>query len=305
MNARKRLLTLALTMSTVCLLVIGTAMVLLYWAAFEEKRQDLVENAERQARFIEAVARFDAVHSQEDDPEGAAGATLSQVLDAHTHVREARDAAEAVLAKREGDRIVFLMTHRGGTMETPQPVPFDSELAEPMRRALSGKSGTLVGLDYDGRRVLAAHAPVGVHGWGLVMKFDLATVRAPFLVGGGLAVALSLVLAFLAAVLFARFTNPMIRQLEESEARTRAIVDTAVDGIITIQATGIVQSFNPAAERIFGYAAEPILKKLEKKRGEAVVPAEGFFVGGTEGPLDEGELERATAWAQEIAGRAE
>ena len=57
--------------------------------------------------------------------------------------------------------------------------------------------------------------------------------------------------------------------------------------------------------RIFGYAAEPILKKLEKKRGEAVVPAEGFFVGGTEGPLDEGELERATAWAQEIAGRAE
>ena len=53
--------------------------------------------------------------------------------------------------------------------------------------------------------------------------------------------------------------------------------------------------------RIFGYAAEPILSKLEKKGAEPVAAAEGFFVGGTEGPLAEGEFERATRWAQEIA----
>ncbi len=53
--------------------------------------------------------------------------------------------------------------------------------------------------------------------------------------------------------------------------------------------------------RIFGYAAEPILSKLEKKGGEPAVPPEGFFVGDTEGPLEEGELERATGWAKEIA----
>lgn len=53
--------------------------------------------------------------------------------------------------------------------------------------------------------------------------------------------------------------------------------------------------------RTFGYAAEPILAKLEKKGGEAVAPAEGFFVGGTEGPLTEGEIERASSWAHGIA----
>jgi flavodoxin len=54
--------------------------------------------------------------------------------------------------------------------------------------------------------------------------------------------------------------------------------------------------------RIFGYAAEPIAKKLEKKGGELAVPPEGFYVGGTEGPLLEGELERAADWARHLTG---
>jgi flavodoxin len=51
---------------------------------------------------------------------------------------------------------------------------------------------------------------------------------------------------------------------------------------------------------IFGYAARPIADRLEKKGGELVVPPEGFFVRGTEGPLMEGELERAAGWAKLI-----
>lgn len=50
----------------------------------------------------------------------------------------------------------------------------------------------------------------------------------------------------------------------------------------------------------FGYAAEPIAGRLEKKGGMLVVPAEAFYVAGTEGPLLDGEVDRAAEWAQQI-----
>ena len=53
----------------------------------------------------------------------------------------------------------------------------------------------------------------------------------------------------------------------------------------------------------FGYAAPRISEGLENKGGHAVVPPEGFYVGGTEGPLLEGELPRAARWAQHVIAR--
>ncbi|MBN2589675.1 MAG: hypothetical protein JXA96_07425 [Sedimentisphaerales bacterium] len=52
--------------------------------------------------------------------------------------------------------------------------------------------------------------------------------------------------------------------------------------------------------KLFGYAAEPISKKLRKKGAEIVIAPEGFCVKDTEGPLKEGELERAAAWSKQI-----
>ncbi len=52
--------------------------------------------------------------------------------------------------------------------------------------------------------------------------------------------------------------------------------------------------------KLFGYASEPISKKLRKKGAEIVIDPEGFCVKDTEGPLKESELERATEWAKKL-----
>jgi len=45
----------------------------------------------------------------------------------------------------------------------------------------------------------------------------------------------------------------------EREALLRAIIETSPDGLITIDETGHIQSFNPAAARMFGYRAEEVI----------------------------------------------
>lgn len=56
-----------------------------------------------------------------------------------------------------------------------------------------------------------------------------------------------------------RATEASRRALEVANARITAILDTVVDGIITINERGIVETLNPAAVRIFGYAAAEVI----------------------------------------------
>lgn len=51
----------------------------------------------------------------------------------------------------------------------------------------------------------------------------------------------------------------LLNQVRNNESRLRAILDTAVDGIITINDQGIVQSLNHAAETMFGWRAADIV----------------------------------------------
>lgn len=59
--------------------------------------------------------------------------------------------------------------------------------------------------------------------------------------------------------------------LQEGKTRIQAVVDNAADGIITLDEAGNIQSFNAAAERIFGWRAEQIigsnLRRLIAKPG--------------------------------------
>ena len=55
------------------------------------------------------------------------------------------------------------------------------------------------------------------------------------------------------------FREEVETKLRDGRARLEAILDTAVDAIITIDERGAIESFNPAAARLFDYEAEEVI----------------------------------------------
>jgi len=49
-----------------------------------------------------------------------------------------------------------------------------------------------------------------------------------------------------------------------------------------------------------GSATKRIARKLKSKRGILLLKPESFIVTGREGPLEDGELERASLWSKTI-----
>jgi len=53
--------------------------------------------------------------------------------------------------------------------------------------------------------------------------------------------------------------------------------------------------------KVIGFAAPRIAKQLQQKCGTLIMPPEGFYVTGKEGPLKDNELARAINWGAHVA----
>lgn len=216
---RKRVILLIFIMAIVSISVAWAAILILYDFSVEQQSARLAELAQSQGLFLEAVARFDAGNIDKDSSGNSFALTLSQIRDAHERFKGFEKTIEFTLAKREGDQIVFLLSRRHLDPIDQKPVPFFSNIAEPMRRALSGESGSAIAMDYHGERVLAAYEPVDIEGMivGIVAKMDLAEVRSPFIKAGLIAEGIAFLFVIIGVFLFLWVSNPLIRHLEESE----------------------------------------------------------------------------------------
>ena len=147
--------------------------------------------------------------------------------------------------------------------------------ALPMSYALAGKTGVIFARDYLHRKVVAAYAPVGQLGLGMVLMVNQTELNGPItdqlkVIGPLLATLL------LAGMLLLRgMVTPLARKLvhsehetqvanarlRESEMHTRAVLDSVGDGIIAIHEDGVINLFNPASERMFGYLGSEVIGK--------------------------------------------
>jgi PAS domain S-box-containing protein len=74
----------------------------------------------------------------------------------------------------------------------------------------------------------------------------------------GNAATVAYALGLLALALMLRRMRRGKALLQDAQARTQAIVETVADGILTLDARGLIESYNVAAGRIFGHSAQDV-----------------------------------------------
>ncbi len=237
-------------------LVFGVVTIgLLYRHSMERERDQLVTSTQKTTKIIEA---FYALRSEVQKKRMA-----EEIFDHAGHLFPPFGKTGTYL----------LLTNRAGKLKfwTSRPTERDqlnltsvADLGEPAKRALSGESGTLRGIDYRGVEVLASYDFIKDAGTAFVVKIDMAELRKPFLIAGLISLLPAGAALLFSLLVLVRHYFPVLRRLSESENSIRALISSAADAIITIDETRKIHTFNLAAERMFLYPAAEVLGKNVK-----------------------------------------
>jgi len=256
-------------LTAVVLSVVAAGSIVLYRTTLESRKEQLSELARSQARMMEAIAKFDAFFFS-DGTEGASrGAVLSQIRESHRKYTGFGETGEIVLAELtefQEDGIVFLLPTRRNNFRIPEPVPLHSDLAVPIRLALSGKSGIVEGLDHSGHTVLAAYEYLPFLEMGLVAKIDKSEILQPFIRAWIISGVIAALVIVVAALLSAKTVGPLIQRVYDSEERLNLAMTTSGVGLWELDVRTGEAYFSPQYMAMLGYGPEELPHSYETWR---------------------------------------
>jgi PAS domain S-box-containing protein len=292
---QRRILWMAMAlMAVVAVAVLALTLWMLYRANFEQRVQDLRAMVMGQVSLINAVARFDQNTVGLRFSGGSAEATIQQITEGYAELGGFGETGEFVLGRLRENQIEFLSEFRFPGDGVRKVVPYDTERAAPMRRALNKESGWIIGQDYRGAQVLAAYEPVAELELGLVAKIDMAEVRAPFMAAAISAMGVAAIVVFLGGLLMLRMARPMVQRIQEVQQRFRNLLESAPDSMVVVNVDGEIVLVNQQAVAMFGYAAEDLvgspIERLIPERFRARHPQmlRSFFDSPSTRPLGAG-----------------
>lgn len=219
---RQRILLYSVTTMALIAFTVGSVFLyVLYQAAYTQEQENLTSLVSSQVELIQAVARFGKVYSTSAIDGGAEAATISQVVDAISQAEGIGDTGEFLFGVVDDGFIIFPSKLRYVDNTSLRISYENSQLSAPMRLALAGSSGTVVGLDYRGQTVLGAYLPIPELNAGFVAKMDIAEIRAPFIRAGIVSSIIASVLTLAGSLLMVMLNSPLIRRVEDSQRQLR------------------------------------------------------------------------------------
>ena len=227
---------------------------LLFDTIVANERVHLAQAAGVQAQLLGSLLRPD------EDQEPGFGAFDPRLIVGPDVARQFGETGEVVYARLEGNWIRFFPA-LGIDDAAGISVSVDSPLAEPMHRAVQGLTGTMIGLDYRGERVIAAYHPVEGRAVGVVVKVDLGEVRGYLRQANAVSVPASIGLLAFGIVAFALTGRPLQRRVTRSERRFARLVETLTEGVGITDADGNLVYANDRYCEILGCSHKELVGK--------------------------------------------
>jgi hypothetical protein len=189
----------------------------------EHRRSSCRSTQHRSLLWDDGFALYDRITVRHGgEPVGVI--VTEQRLDTLTRAFRTTDSfaasAEAVICRRLGPELDCVR-------QRPEPPAFQTGYAKtlPMAHALAGATGVVVARDYRDQIVIAAHAPIGATGLGMVIKLDTAELYAPVRRHLAATLALLALVAVLGAWLLRLRIAPLVRRLMSDEERLSLALD--------------------------------------------------------------------------------
>lgn len=244
----------------IVIFIISMALYRLYLIGFEEQKNRLTELVQSKKVMINILAEHMIHGHPEIEKKDIKKEVLSTLMDAHKKFKGFGETGEFTLAKLDKENIHFLLSHRHTGVDDMKSVSKEnSNLAEPMRHALSGKSGYVVGSDYRDATVLAAYTPIKILDWGVVAKIDLSEIQAPYIKEAIYGLIGSVILIMLGSLSVIRFIQPLTNEIESGRQYNRMLFDKSLIGFALTDIHGNMIDANPAFLELLGYTKEELV----------------------------------------------
>lgn len=263
MKSRRRLILLAILMILLVSSVSFFSTHHLYNTSLKEQRKRLLELVQSQEGVLHELGRMGTHFEAVGEHPVSRDAILALISTAHSKFHILSQTGEFTVARRAGDNVKFLILN-GKIVEEDHELrtpAIGGPLAKPMQLALSGKTGTIIGTDYRGAEVLAAYTPLTLQyeSLGLVVKIDIKEIKAPFIDANVMIISVGILLTMLCTFVFFRISEPIVRDIKESEKQYRVLVEGTHSFVLRANSNEIITFANQRAMGELGDKGSPLI----------------------------------------------
>jgi PAS domain S-box-containing protein len=244
--ANRRILMLAILIIATNLIITGISLIIIYNKSISTLESSLIDMVERQKSLVTSL-----------NEQGKSSNEIIQFIKVmrNKHYGIGK-SGEFVIAQQTDKNINYLLTI-GSQLDIENT---NTEHGLPMKLALQGKNGFVIGEDYKGENVFAAYTFVPTLGWGIVAKIPAWEVNQPYHKAIIIAVIVAFLLILLSIFLFVRIADPLMQIIVDSEKKFKTYIASSPTSIFIANKHGKYTYANPSASKLLGYSQEELMQ---------------------------------------------